>query len=378
MTMPNSVSLFLRTDGTDGSDSVYVEHVDNTGTPQPWFPIWATWAPNQASPTISQLPATSGPGIAMQILAQDAAKSSNDGGGSINLYAGADDGTSVGGTNSGVFVLKKVKGGANIEICAINYRPAGVCGISIGGGTDGVGTGISGAALVSFAELSVACHNIINISSLGLLQTTFLWIKPTDSATGDQQAIQIQYDVSKTTSGDDAGLWINRSGASAPGAQARYVDIWNGGARQGDIRPVGTSTAVELHSEGAPTVVGPGLEVAAAGNVGTGGPGQNYHTMTNGLFIANGTAPNANPTGGAFMFAAGGAIEARGGSGTITTVAPAEPHCPRCGTDFVFSARNAKYGKLTVCFVCLSSALAARGIARDEFLVHDEMNPGDA
>lgn len=45
------------------------------------------------------------------------------------------------------------------------------------------------------------------------------------------------------------------------------------------------------------------------------------------------TVPTTNPTGGAIWYAEGGASKARGSSGTVTTFAAAEPHCPRCGTD---------------------------------------------
>lgn len=72
------------------------------------------------------------------------------------------------------------------------------------------------------------------------------------------------------------------------------------------------------------------------------------------------TAPSANPTGGMVIWSEGGAGKARGSSGTVTTFAPAEPHCPQCGRDFMHEWENASYGYLAVCMWCLTDELGAR------------------
>ena len=41
------------------------------------------------------------------------------------------------------------------------------------------------------------------------------------------------------------------------------------------------------------------------------------------LYVANGTAPAANPTGGGYLYVEGGALKYRGSSGTVTTIANA-------------------------------------------------------
>ena len=64
------------------------------------------------------------------------------------------------------------------------------------------------------------------------------------------------------------------------------------------------------------------------------------------------TGPTTNPTGGPLLYAQSGALKARGTSGTVTTIAPADPHCNNCGRDFVFEAQNDAYGHLVVCFWC--------------------------
>jgi hypothetical protein len=53
------------------------------------------------------------------------------------------------------------------------------------------------------------------------------------------------------------------------------------------------------------------------------------------IFIANcDTAPTSNPVGGGIIFSDSGALKWRGSSGTVTTMANADPHCKRCGSDF--------------------------------------------
>jgi hypothetical protein len=57
------------------------------------------------------------------------------------------------------------------------------------------------------------------------------------------------------------------------------------------------------------------------GNVGING--QSYGSGTNVMFMANGTAPSTNPSGGGILYVESGALKFRGSSGTVTTIAPA-------------------------------------------------------
>lgn len=72
------------------------------------------------------------------------------------------------------------------------------------------------------------------------------------------------------------------------------------------------------------------------------------------------TIPGSNPAGGFVIYSDAGAGKARGSSGTVTTFAPAEPHCPVCGTDFMTEHENRSYGYLSICLRCLSDELGAR------------------
>lgn len=76
------------------------------------------------------------------------------------------------------------------------------------------------------------------------------------------------------------------------------------------------------------------------------------------MFLANViTVPTANPVGGGILYVEAGAGKFRGSSGTITTFAAADPHCPKCGADFVHEWENEKYGYLAVCMNCMSNYL---------------------
>jgi hypothetical protein len=82
------------------------------------------------------------------------------------------------------------------------------------------------------------------------------------------------------------------------------------------------------------------------------------------------TAPTTNPTGGHILYSQAGALKGRGSSGTVTTIAASEPHCQRCGADFVLEWENPEYGgRLAVCFKCLTVALAKAGIMSDDYAI---------
>jgi hypothetical protein len=79
--------------------------------------------------------------------------------------------------------------------------------------------------------------------------------------------------------------------------------------------------------------------------------------------------PITNPVDAAYLYVEAGALKGRGSSGTVTTIAPAHPHCPRCSRDFVFDATNANGEKLTICFWCLSKQIEKLGIHPDTFII---------
>lgn len=95
----------------------------------------------------------------------------------------------------------------------------------------------------------------------------------------------------------------------------------------------------------------------------------NWQTMDRGLFIGDSsTAPTGNPAAGGFLYVVAGALTWRGSGGTVTTMGPAEPHCPRCGRDYVLQWENDKWEKLAICMHCLSKTMERLGVEREEFL----------
>lgn len=75
-------------------------------------------------------------------------------------------------------------------------------------------------------------------------------------------------------------------------------------------------------------------------------------------FVSNAiNTPTGNPADGVILYADSGAYKARGSSGTITTLATAEPHCPVCGGDYVLERDNERYGYFAICLICLANKL---------------------
>lgn len=129
--------------------------------------------------------------------------------------------------------------------------------------------------------------------------------------------------------------------------------IFNDGQGDYDFRAEGDSLEYMLFLDATATTENIALVTTAA---------PNWQTMDRGLFLGDtSNAPNANPSAGIFIWSESGAGKARGGSGTVTTWAPAEPHCPVCGADFMLEWENEeKYGHLAVCMRCLANELGDR------------------
>lgn len=81
------------------------------------------------------------------------------------------------------------------------------------------------------------------------------------------------------------------------------------------------------------------------------------------MYVGNCATPPAEsfaPVGGSLMWVESGATKIRGTSGTTTTVAAAEPHCPVCGADFTTEHESPIHGYLAICLVCLADELGDR------------------
>lgn len=93
------------------------------------------------------------------------------------------------------------------------------------------------------------------------------------------------------------------------------------------------------------------------------------------LAIANcATAPTAPGVGVVIVYGEAGALKGYGTSSTVTTIAAAEPHCPRCGNDYIFEARNDVRGHhVAICWTCFLAEAQAHGLDRSKFAFIDKL-----
>ena len=137
------------------------------------------------------------------------------------------------------------------------------------------------------------------------------------------------------------------------------------GASAGGITTIGSQdgqdqSGANANNDGGALRIKPG--VAGTGGSGAAGKDGNIALLGDGSFggggkvlsIANATTvPTSNPSGGAILYVESGATKVRGSSGTVTTIAPADPHCTFCGSDFVDEKRNAYTGEhYAYCYLC--------------------------
>ncbi|WP_437759471.1 hypothetical protein [Sorangium sp. So ce1389] len=166
----------------------------------------------------------------------------------------------------------------------------------------------------------------------------------TEHQTGTNASLNLQVMTGVTSSADSGYLDI----ATGPSTSANsgWVSIHSGNANGG------TSGNIIIY---------PG-NGAVVGNIALNGEPSSYQGMQRGIFVGNSVAiPTGNPTGGGFLFAQAGALRWRGTSGTVTTIAPAEPHCPTCGRDFVTQHVNGD-DELSLCLCCMVDTLEDAGI----------------
>jgi hypothetical protein len=189
----------------------------------------------------------------------------------------------------------------------------------------------------------------------------YLWLTPTGT--------QILF--TKSSPGNTLYSVVNNTDNSNA-SSAAAINPAVGGASAGDPFIVCSIAGVLNWSIGIDNSDSDSFKLSQSGNLGTndylvvttapnyGFNGQSFGAGVGVLFIANGTAPTANPSGGGIIYASGGAGKWRGSSGTVTTFANAEPHCPQCGADFMHEWENERYGYLAVCVNCLCAELGER------------------
>jgi hypothetical protein len=225
---------------------------------------------------------------------------------------------------------------------------------------DTVGTRIAGGLIVGAdaavpATGAIVASGSITVGGAGSGFTTF-GLSGTITSTKVGQVFAAtsgttsnQYIELQNTSGRMfLGIESSVSGNLATGSTA-YAVILNSVAAQPLELATQNTVRLSISSAGIFTF-------ASGGSWNFGGMAATNSSAGNHL-LANGTAPTGNPSGGYFMWAEAAALKGRGGSGTVTTIGAADPHCPVCGRDFVLEWENDKYGRLVVCMWCVSEKL---------------------
>ncbi|WP_437767194.1 hypothetical protein WMF27_20460 [Sorangium sp. So ce281] len=226
----------------------------------------------------------------------------------------------------------------------------------------------------------------IKPADTGASSGTTLLVSASNTTTGSPGAVTIRSGVaSSPSSGQGSGNVTIQSFDKDSAFQTGTVQMFSGSNSVGPSGAVfletgtaGTSSGlIYVHSgvaSGAGNKSGdifivPGSASAPAtrGNIvliDTATPSQ---TVANGqgvIGIGNVTSiPTSNPVGGGCLYAQAGSLRWRGSSGTVTTIAPADPHCTQCGSDFSLEFENATWGdELTICLPCMLRSLEQLGV----------------
>lgn len=160
-----------------------------------------------------------------------------------------------------------------------------------------------------------ANRNVIRGVNSGDVEAPILEVK----VTTDYVYLGDRANWNVAVAGATLDIWANNTGYLEYGAGGNAILAWN-------------ANGIQI---GGPTLdLGGGVGVIGIDNAGTN--------------------PSTNPTGGGILYADSGALKWRGSSGTVTTVANADPHCPRCGTDVgVSQSVNDLFGEeLVHCHAC--------------------------
>lgn len=168
--------------------------------------------------------------------------------------------------------------------------------------------------------------------------------------------------------------------ANTDGGLEPVIDIFSAGALKfGTTNWTGAylhGASVELYSASSTYLYGGGVLslLMLSGGMQFGASGSaSFGSGTGVIGIENASLnPSTNPSGGGVLYADGGALKWRGSGGTVTTMGPADPHCPTCGRDFALEHKNDELGEhFAVCIPCMVDAVAAIGADVSAFTIMD-------
>ena len=215
----------------------------------------------------------------------------------------------------------------------------------------GIGATISSSGYLRFAFGT--SDSIISSKDSGGIDREII------SRTASSNTYQIGPNNASTLSlkinGDTINVKANTQFTIATSTNSASIDVSSTGkvlinpngflAINADINGDGNAAVIKLFS--APTIASSVKEIISIGN--------------------SSSAPTATPSGGGYLWVESGALKYKGSGGTLTTVGPAEPHCKKCGRDYMHEWQNDKYGYLSSCMPCLLEALEAIGVNVNAF-----------
>ncbi len=144
---------------------------------------------------------------------------------------------------------------------------------------------------------------------------------------------------------------------------------WSAACLYGSSVEVYSASSTYLYGGGVISLLmlSSGMQFGASGSA-------SFGSGTGVIGIENASSnPSTNPSGGGVLYADGGALKWRGSGGTVTTMGPADPHCPTCGRDFALEHKNDDLGEhYAICIPCMVDAVAAIGANVAAFTIADK------
>lgn len=346
-------------------------------------PATLQWINTTATPTITQADrSASGNATNLIVRAQNATSSGN--GGKLVLSSGANNGGVDGYIDFQIAGISDAKSKMVLNTDGgLLLKKTGFITSTAGDLNFGNSATVYFRNAASSQDLPAFTFNASNqvsigygngFSSPGNLQleadsTKSIYIKttPTFQFANNISSPTIKIEDATNGSGSDLTVAAQKAvNGGNPNGSGGYVDVMGGAKVAGGT---GIQGGVRLQLNGSATTMIETAEVVTGGhritalNRGANITSTEMPTNTGDLvtFIGDtATAPTASAVSGGIMYSESGALKWRGSSGTTTTMGPAEPHCPVCGSDFVTEHQSDTYGYLSVCLKCLSDFLGAQ------------------
>lgn len=239
---------------------------------------------------------------------------------------------------------------------------------------DGSGNFSAGTITATLSGNATTATTATNATNIGTTNTTSVATYPliyvSSSSSGNQAALMNQYLLMNFKSATQVFLDINSSSLGEAGTNMYRKDnttycqhhFYTGGSTNNfSFGLRGGDNDFHIYDELSGV---DRLQITSVGNIGING--NSFGSAQGVIFIKNSTlTPSGNPSSGGILYTTGGALHYLSQGGTNTTVAPNDPHCPVCSSDFGFEWENEKYGgNLRVCMVCLSKDLGSKPYIR--------------